>query len=385
MAVGMRVMSGMTKSEIDAVNAKLEASLNTDKMFTIKNEEIIFDPNWKNCSVYDSRIRSTSCADVTFHNINDVAGTGLIADTNNGYIDFTLESLPTGKWVNSYGGLVPCACRFGKAVVDDAGRVHVTNALCEYYIKTESSDWYQIDNAPTLGKYNSMVKDTLGGVNILGGYDAVGDGGSDISITHYRYDVYNDQWEICSNLPYAFYHGCSVLYDNKIHILGSADSSSSTKHFKLDVSTSSWTEVSTLPYEFSQGSVYVDTENVLHILGGKNNTRKHYKLVDNTWVSVETLPMEVCGSFVTLDTDGNLHVIGGEEGLFQHWIYKDKTWVQLEMRLPYYFNNDIGYVTLDGDIVTLLEAYYEENSLDVPCYEYTYRYSATCNILITNV
>ena len=55
------------------------------------------------------------------------------------------------------------------------------------------------------------------------------------------------------------------------------------------------------------------------------------------------------------------------------------------MFLPYYFNNDIGYVTLDGNIVTMLEAYYEESTLDVPCYEYTYKYTATCNILVTNV
>ena len=33
------------------------------------------------------------------------------------------------------------------------------------------------------------------------------------------------------------------------------------------------------------------------------------------------------------------------------------------MDLPYYFNNDIGYVTLDGNIVTMLEAYYEEDSI----------------------
>ena len=385
MAVGMRIMSGMTKSEIDYVNGKLSTTLNTDRMFTITNEEVIFNANWKNCSVYDSRIRSTSCADVTFHDIRELEGSNLIANTYDGFIDFTVDVLPTGKWRNIYGGLVPCACRFGKAVVDDSGCVHVINALGEYYIKTESGDWYQSYDAPTLGKYSCMVKDNMGHIHILGGYDAVADDGSDISVTHYKRDAYNYEWETYPNLPYTFYLGSAIYYDYNINILGSADSSSSTKHYAFDVVTSSWSEVSTLPYAFSQGSVYVDTDDILHILGGKNNTRKHYKFVNNEWVSVETLPMEVCGSFVTLDADGNLHVIGGEEGLFQHWIYKDKTWVQLEIRLPYYFNNDIGYVTLDGEIVTLLEAYYEENSLYVPCYEYAYRYSATCNILITNV
>ena len=84
-----------------------------------------------------------------------------------------------------------------------------------------------------------------------------------------------------SILPYEFYQGSAVVYNNEIHILGSSNSSSKTSHYKYDGST--WTNVSTLPYNFYQGSAVV-YNNEIHILGSGNSFSdciKHYKYESN--------------------------------------------------------------------------------------------------------
>ena len=86
--------------------------------------------------------------------------------------------------------------------------------------------------------------------------------------------------ELALPLPYNFYNGSAVVYNNEIHILGSYDSSSQTKHYKYN--GSSWTSVSTLPYKFYQGSAVV-YNNEIHILGGSNSTTKHYKYNGSSW------------------------------------------------------------------------------------------------------
>ena len=82
--------------------------------------------------------------------------------------------------------------------------------------------------------------------------------------------------ENVSTLPYQFYFGSAVIYNNEIHILGSYNSSSDyTNHYKYDGST--WTNVSTLPYNFYEGSAVV-LNNEIHILGSYNSSyrTKHY-------------------------------------------------------------------------------------------------------------
>ena len=94
--------------------------------------------------------------------------------------------------------------------------------------------------------------------------------------------------ELALPLPYNFYNGSAVVYNNEIHILGSSDSSiNTTKHYKYN--GSSWTSVSTLPYNFNYGSAVVHN-NEIHILGGGNGQTKHYKYNGSSWTSVSTLP-----------------------------------------------------------------------------------------------
>ena len=78
-----------------------------------------------------------------------------------------------------------------------------------------------------------------------------------------------------STLPYSFYQGSAVVYNNEIHILGC--NSSNTSHYKWN--GTSWTSVSTIPYVFYYGSAVV-YNNEIHILGSNSSSynKYHYKL-----------------------------------------------------------------------------------------------------------
>ena len=78
-------------------------------------------------------------------------------------------------------------------------------------------------------------------------------------------DVVNKPHSV-STLPYNFYNGSAVVYNNEFHILGGGNT---TAHYKWD--GSSWVKVSTLPYNFLQGSAVV-YNNEIHILGSNSSS-----------------------------------------------------------------------------------------------------------------
>ena len=47
---------------------------------------------------------------------------------------------------------------------------------------------------------------------------------------YYKYS--GSSWTQLSTLPYSFYQGSAVVYNNEVHILGSGYSSNYTKHYK---------------------------------------------------------------------------------------------------------------------------------------------------------
>ena len=84
--------------------------------------------------------------------------------------------------------------------------------------------------------------------------------------------------KLASTLPYGFYNGSAVVYNNEIHILGGDyDSATYKNHYKYN--GSSWTKVSTLPYQSYNGEAVV-CNNEIHILGGgsSDNCTKHYNI-----------------------------------------------------------------------------------------------------------
>ena len=104
-------------------------------------------------------------------------------------------------------------------------------------------------------------------IHILGGQY-----GAAVYKNHYSWDGVS--WTKEADLPYNFYQGSAVVYNNRIHILGGGGVSPYTQHYSWAEGETTWTEESTLPYGFYQGSAVVHN-NKIHIMGGRT-TNKYY-------------------------------------------------------------------------------------------------------------
>ena len=111
-----------------------------------------------------------------------------------------------------------------------------------------------------------------------------------MSEKHYTH-IGNGQFKTLDNIPYHFIHGSIVIYNNKIHIIGSTVSGDKTKHYSWN--GTSWTDESTLPYDFSYGSA-VAYDNKIHILGGLgvSDVTKHFSWDGTSWSEESTLPYD---------------------------------------------------------------------------------------------
>ena len=156
--------------------------------------------------------------------------------------------------------------------------------------------------------------------------------GSNDSSSYYRYHykLNGSSWTRVSTLPYDFRYGSAIVYNNEIHILGSLDNK--LKHYKFD--GSSWTSVSTLPYDFYAGSTVV-YNNEIHILGGGNNELKHYKFDGSSWTSVSTLLFSVYYT-PTLVYNNEIHIFGSYDydNNLKHYKFDGSSWTSVST-LPY--------------------------------------------------
>ncbi len=153
-----------------------------------------------------------------------------------------------------------------------------------------------------------------------------------------------------TNIPYNFYYGSAAVYNNEIHLLGG--SNASKKHYKYD--GSSWVSVSTLPYNFYKSCAVVYNGEI-HILGSYNSgyETNHYKYDGSSWTQVGTLPYEFKeGSAVVYNDE--IHILGGsaetDEGStgIYHYKWDGTTWTQVSI-LPYELVNGSA-VVYNGEI-----------------------------------
>ena len=169
-------------------------------------------------------------------------------------------------------------------------------------------------------------------IHILGGYEN--------QLAHYKFN--GNSWTQVSTLPYNFYLGSAVVFNNEIHILGGYENQ--LAHYKFN--GNSWTQVSTLPYNFYLGSAVV-FNNEIHILGGYENQLAHYKFNGNSWTQVSTLPYNFyLGSAVVFNNE--IHILGGYENQLAHYKFNGNTWTSVS-ELPYNFY-DGSAIVLDDQI-----------------------------------
>ena len=150
-----------------------------------------------------------------------------------------------------------------------------------------------------------------------------------------------------STLPYIFYFGSAVVYDNKIHILGSSSSNKKTKHYSWN--GTSWAEASTLPYNFYRGAGVVYNDKI-HILGGYENETKHYSWNGTSWTEESTLPYDFYyGSAVVYNN--KIHILGSYNNKTKHCSWDGTSWLE-ESTLPYNFRS--GSVVIYNNKIHIL-------------------------------
>ena len=130
-----------------------------------------------------------------------------------------------------------------------------------------------------------------------------------------------------STLPYNFYNGSAVIYNNEIHILGGTDGA--TKHYKFN--GTSWISVSTLPYDLINGCAVV-FNNEIHIMGGNGSPKGHYKFNGTSWISVSNIGLDFLnGSAVIYNNE--IHIIGGTYTIRMHYKFNGTSWVSVSNTL----------------------------------------------------
>lgn len=123
---------------------------------------------------------------------------------------------------------------------------------------------------------------------------------------HYKWLA--EGWELVSTIPYNFIGGSAVVFNDKIHLVGSASSGDEDYHYSWSPDTG-WKLHSNLPAKFSYGSAVV-FNNELHIIGGEylnSSTYNHYRLTGTRWDIVGHTPHDVIGSKCVVEHNGYLY------------------------------------------------------------------------------
>ena len=166
---------------------------------------------------------------------------------------------------------------YGGSAVTYNNEIHIIGGMnsptSHYKYNPSTSTWTNVDYLPSPHYYGSAVvyNDEI---HILGSYDEYS------RDMHCKYSNANKYWELASTLPCYFYCGSAVVYNNEIHIIGTMDSSDNQgkKHFKFNgdiIDVYPWSQDTDLPYHFYKGSA-VTYNNELYIIGGYYDSSYNY-------------------------------------------------------------------------------------------------------------
>lgn len=214
---------------------------------------------------------------VIVHNTASGGGSSVIIDGTE--FKGTLELNATTNPPNNVSTL-PYKFYYDLAVVYD-NEIHIlgdylNDSLTAHY-KWNGSSWTQIST--------SLPYDCSEGSSVVYNNEIhiLGSKNSSYRTGHYKWD--GSAWTSVSTLPYVFYTSPAVVHNDEIHILGGDHDSGNiddipTRHYKWNDQSMSWKEeVYKLPYFFYCGSAVVYDDEI-HILGTMHSkyTQSHYSL-----------------------------------------------------------------------------------------------------------
>ena len=132
------------------------------------------------------------------------------------------------------------------------------------------------------------------------------------------------------DLPYEFTNGSAIVWNNEIHIFGGDNNLK--KHYKWD--GSEWSEVSTLPYDFRLGCSVI-YNNEIHILGSSLKGYNHYKWDGVEWSAEAGLPYSFYQGSVVVYND-EIHILGSgsTDNGAKHYKWNGIEWTAVST-LPY--------------------------------------------------
>ena len=138
-------------------------------------------------------------------------------------------------------------------------------------------------------------------------------------------------WVTEDDLPFDFYQGAAVVYENRIHILGGEREP--RKHYSWN--GYSWREESTLPYDFVFGSAAV-SEGEIHIFGGISAMNAHYSWDGEEWHQRAGTPHYFYLNNLAVLFEGKIRLCSSGYGSYSQWGYidtlnLDNTWSSLWM------------------------------------------------------
>ena len=158
-----------------------------------------------------------------------------------------------------------------------------------------------------------------GEIHLLGGYSN--------NTAHYKWD--GSSWVSASTLPYPFYGGGAIVYNDEIHIFGSGKTLYETDHCKWN--GTSWEYVSSLGMSGYLASAVIYNGEI-HVL----NDTSHMRYNGTEWVPDKSLNFVLKGGEAVI-YNGEIHALGGDELPFIHRKWNGTSWVDVST-LPYFYN-----------------------------------------------
>jgi len=191
-------------------------------------------------------------------------------------------------------------------------------------------------------------------IHILGGYE--------YETRHYKFD--GEKWVEVSEIPNYFEYCPAVVYQNKIHIFGVYDSDEGDEVAHYEWDGDAWTKLSNMPYDFQYGSAVVYNDEI-HIIGGDDYYEGHYKWLgesNDTWEEIDEIPSGFYRAPV-VSYGGYIHVLGGyndpDDGYYSaHYTWSSSSGWEKIGTTPFQTENSVAVVY--------------NNKIHLMCGEYSY-------------
>ena len=237
-----------------------------------------------------------------------------------------------GVWVKTISDL-PISFS-GRLVAYVNGEIHILSSSNSHY-KHDGVSWKYVGTLPKTDSHG-IAMNYNGELHYLC-YD-------DSFLVARLYKWNNQGWtNICSGSLFMSDATC-LTYNNELHIIGAAGGSKS--HYKVD--GEKYTKVSELPFTayFTSAVVY---NGKIHLLGsGTDRENKHCTWNGSEWEVIGDMPYKLHGGGAVV-YNGEIHIFGGSHGSTNHYKYDGTAWNYVST-IPYEAI-DMGVVVIGNSIV----------------------------------